>query len=293
MENSNKTNGNSKGLESRIALPPLEIVSETSAGYNVVYDGRKIYVEKSDETSFNLQRPSCGDNSGLVMQLSMRPEATINQDVSAPKEFIPIMIFHELREKEYAEAGLDEPHQRAVNDEILFVLKHLSPSQAEAYFKFADNYRANEIEKQRKIEEAKKQEKFLSELKKRCEDKTPWDFFHVYTGFRMVPADNIIGKDRRDFLCTNQETANRINSITEAPIGLGNRGIIRPVNVVPIKKIVEYLNYDFENRNPTITITGDAELRGLLVEKGHNPILYNPLEDSETYDKLREEIGRR
>ncbi|MBI2105782.1 hypothetical protein HYT56_03015 [Candidatus Woesearchaeota archaeon] len=51
------------------------------------------------------------------------------------------MVFHELREIEYREADFDDAHERAVNDEILYVLKHLGENKLEDYLAFAENYR--------------------------------------------------------------------------------------------------------------------------------------------------------
>ncbi len=51
------------------------------------------------------------------------------------EEFMEVMMFHEIREMEYAKTDLDNAHDRAVNDEILYVLKHFEPKQQKAFFK--------------------------------------------------------------------------------------------------------------------------------------------------------------
>ena len=110
-------------LEDRINLPGIEIIEETEEGYRVNYDDEEVYISKSDESTFSLASPSNGISQEQSLRQFLVPRASITQDTDAPQEYLTAMMMHELREKEYAEAGFGNAHERALNDEVLFVLK--------------------------------------------------------------------------------------------------------------------------------------------------------------------------
>ena len=80
----------------------------------------------------------------IRLEQILLPEAAIFQDEKVPQEFKEIMILHEIRESEYKNAGFEDGHERAMNDEVLYALKFLTPKQRAAYFEFAKEYRATQ-----------------------------------------------------------------------------------------------------------------------------------------------------
>lgn len=267
------------GLEERIILPPIKIVGEDEEGYNVLYDNAEVYIAKTDRSSFSLSPVACSQTMG--MQLSIIPEARITQDSNAPKEFILAMMFHELREKEYLEAGFNNAHERALNDEFLFVLKNLDPSERERYFIFADNYRQRELEKSKQ-----KEIKIRSVDKSACSNN-----FNFYIGVRLLST-----YVRRLLACTNEETADRMNKLTKPCKEFDEYGTVHFINMVSPDLI--FNNFEgFEDwskkgifKKEPVLVTGSTELRDFLSDKGLISRLYNPLEDPEPFDRLKRTI---
>jgi len=145
-----------------VDFPRVKIIKETPEAYLVKFGAENIEVRKSDETYFESESGSSGPAShGMALCQEIRqlllPVNGIFQDEEAERKFAEVMIFHELREKEYDETALeDDPdvsaHQKAVHDEILYVLKHLPPADQEEYFRFADKYRKRAVKRTDKDE---------------------------------------------------------------------------------------------------------------------------------------------
>jgi len=136
-------------LPNLISLERVKIVKETPDVYIVKCGNNEFQIAKDSDSHFSLGSSSPQIELGLSLNLEQRiiPETGIFQDESAPIEFKEIMMFHEIREKEYAESGVEDAHQRAVNDEILYTLKFFDKKTQEKYFKFAEEYREQKRER--------------------------------------------------------------------------------------------------------------------------------------------------
>jgi hypothetical protein len=139
-------------------LPRVTVLSEDDDVFEVEYGGETISVVKSDETCFIAEGGGAASGSGADLSMSLRQNVAINTGIfqdELAREFMEVMIFHELREREYKEAGLEDAHQRAVHDEILYIMAHLPHKQAE-YFAFAKEYRESRAAKPEDDNEAAK-----------------------------------------------------------------------------------------------------------------------------------------
>ncbi len=158
-------------LSDIITLERVEIVEETEDAYTANYKGITHEIAKDTKSHWVDERSSDAEDASqkLVMRLEQRlvPEAGIFQDKEAPQEFKEVMIFHELREKEYANVGFEDAHERAMNDELLYVLKFFDEKTREGYLTFAQEnrkkYATKPEEKARSIHEAYSQ--WLSECR--------------------------------------------------------------------------------------------------------------------------------
>lgn len=145
-------------LEDRITLDRVRIVKETNDGYFVKYGKQRYTIKRDPEQSYfilsdedtGVKGSSAASGAGPLAQshsmvqmqvLEQRLEPGIFQADNVPKEFKEVMIFHELREREYLNGGLDDAHYRAVNDEILYVTRFFDPEKRVRYFEFADKFR--------------------------------------------------------------------------------------------------------------------------------------------------------
>lgn len=150
-----------KELSDMINIGRVHMISEDDDCYRVMYDGEQHTIQKSDETHFLAPPVVGGGGSGCSAELRLEPkleqrlvlETGIFQDDSAPDEFKEVMMFHELREMEYKKAGFDDAHDRAVNDELLYVIKHFEPGMRKEYLRFAGNVRQEAIKKKSSREE--------------------------------------------------------------------------------------------------------------------------------------------
>lgn len=266
-------------LENRIFLPSLKIVEETADGFRVMYKEEEIYIAKAGESTF-FSTNGLSPNMSCHQQLSLTPRLDfITQDEDVPREFISPMIYHELREKEYAEAGLDNTHERALNDELLFVLKNFDADFRVKYFEFADNYRMKALKKREEEEEIKLEKEEFQKKQKRLEDCSADGYFNIYSGIRFVDSFCKI------ITCTNEETADRVNKITEKP----SKAV--PENL----RIISYgggdckenwLNY-VKKLRPDVILTGSTKLSDYLASNNVNSNLYNALKDAEPFDNLK------
>lgn len=161
-----------KLLRELISIPRLEIFKETEEFFEVKLGKEKFRVAKSSETSF-LAAGTAGTH--LAQRLEIRqvtlPDANIFQDEEAPKEFREVMILHEIREMEYKEAGFQDAHERAMQDEALYIIKHFGPDLQQAYLEFARKYRKT------KQESTGKEQKFGAAFDEGKVDQM-WHYFH-------------------------------------------------------------------------------------------------------------------
>ncbi len=129
-----------------ITLERVKITRETPDFFRVEYAGETYDIAKSRESSFVMgdNHPTTGDM--LVMEEKLEqllvPSTGIFQDDTVPIEYKEVMIFHEISEMQYREADFEDAHERAVNDEILYVVKFFDEKTREQYLEFARKYRA-------------------------------------------------------------------------------------------------------------------------------------------------------
>ncbi len=129
------------GLSGRIGLERV-VLEETPDAYRAQYGTETYEIAKDNKSHF-----SGAGAQGIRIRQEMRTEMRISpahgifQDEEMPAEFKEVSIFHEIREREYSQAGFDDAHERAVNDEILYVQKYFSEELQQRYFDFADEYR--------------------------------------------------------------------------------------------------------------------------------------------------------
>ncbi len=136
------------GLSGLINLERIEIVEETDSDFQVRYNNEVYTIAKNSESCFVSEGASstshCGMKQELRLEQRLVPETGFLQDDAVRPEFKEVMMFHELREQEYKNAHFADAHKRAVNDEILYVLKFFD-EQKEEYFKFAEEYRRKHL----------------------------------------------------------------------------------------------------------------------------------------------------
>jgi len=154
-----------ESVTENIKFSRVKILEVTELAYRVEFVGKEYEITKDEESHFE---SFCSGPSGLSggMGLSLRQTLElvqapgIFQDENAPEEFMEAMMLHEIREKEYAEAGFDDAHDRAVHDEMLYALKYFDPEKRQEYFDFAEAYRARAqelAELKREDEEAERE----------------------------------------------------------------------------------------------------------------------------------------
>jgi hypothetical protein len=133
-----------KLIREQIGFSRVKILERLKSGYQVEYEGEKIEIA-SGEISHWTSEGGSGGGAGMSQELRQTlvliPESGIFQDDEAPDEFKEIIMFHELREKEYAEAGFEDAHERAVRDETLYVLQHFDGKTQKEYLNWAKGIR--------------------------------------------------------------------------------------------------------------------------------------------------------
>jgi len=163
-------------LANFIDVPGLKIIKENKDAYFIRYGKEKREIIKDNKTYFEM--PS-SDFSGQGFRLAQALKQKLHfkggifQDKEAPKKFQEVMMFHELREWEYKEHDIEDAHERAVNDEILYILKYFSLEDQKAYLEFAKEYREKaQKEHQLKLleEEKEKKRQQKEEVKKKKEE---------------------------------------------------------------------------------------------------------------------------
>ncbi len=132
-------------LQNFINLNRVKILDENDDFYSVEYNSQLYTIAKDSESRFVQSSPV---NPSMSMHLEQKleqvlmPETGIFQDKKVPQSFKEVMMFHEIREMEYRDAGFNDAHQRAVNDEVLYIQKFLSKKAQKFYLWFAAHYRA-------------------------------------------------------------------------------------------------------------------------------------------------------
>lgn len=129
-------------LEEWIEFPRVNIIKEDEDTYTVEYNGEEVTINKA-----GMEHQGGAYSGGGTPTIELRqqmlqvlqPMHGLFLDREIPPEFREALIFHELREQEYG--GFEDAHQRAVHDEILYVLKHFSPELRKQYLEFAEKER--------------------------------------------------------------------------------------------------------------------------------------------------------
>ena len=119
----------------------LEIIEETNSSYKVKYQNNIYEFIKDTESYFDSgTSQTLSMKQELVLEQRIISENKIFQDETVPKEVKEIMMFHEIRELEYKENGLEDAHRRAVNDEIIYISKFFE-NKINDIFEFIIKYR--------------------------------------------------------------------------------------------------------------------------------------------------------
>ncbi len=147
-------NGSYEAMENDILalirIPRVVITEETADYYMVEFDGETYCFAKSDESSFQMGGggSSGGGSLRMTQEIKTITGTFLTHDENIPAEFAEVIMLHELREEEYVSCGLEDAHDRAVNDEFLYVQKYFSPDAQKRYFAFARDYRHNAVRKE-------------------------------------------------------------------------------------------------------------------------------------------------
>lgn len=142
-----------KELSDLIQLERVRIVEELDDAYKVKYGNDEYNIAKDSQSHWNNGMATHSNGLELRQELRLVPEHGIFQDEQAPAEFKEVMMFHEIREREYSEAGFDDAHERAMNDEVLYILKFFEQEKQKAYLTFAAKYRRGEQNSMRSLEQ--------------------------------------------------------------------------------------------------------------------------------------------
>ncbi len=131
------------GLTSFITLPRVRVLKETNELYTVRYGDEKYDIGKATASYFESQQPST--ELRLEQRIALAAETDIFQDDKVPASYKEVMMFHEIREQEYVQHGLEDAHERAMNDEVLYVLKHFDAQTRDGYLAWARTYREEHV----------------------------------------------------------------------------------------------------------------------------------------------------
>lgn len=151
-----------------IKLPRLRILKETHDGYRVQYGDEILKIAKDDTSHFisgGIQSVTMGMRMKLSQVQVLSENVFIGNEV--PDEFREIVIFHELREIEYKDAGFDDAHNRAVHDEMLYALRYFSPEKVKEYMELAKISRKKARNKQLRIESRQRKSEIEAERERR------------------------------------------------------------------------------------------------------------------------------
>ena len=135
-------------IAENITLDKVNILEETQNEYRIDYKNETFKIIKDKETSFEISSQDYSQKLEMKLELRLSTGSDILQDESVPKEFKEATIFHELREIEYVEANLENPHERALNDEMLYIIKFFNEKTRREYLKFAKQYRKEKLKEE-------------------------------------------------------------------------------------------------------------------------------------------------
>ena len=154
-----------RSIREMIGFDRVKILEVVEGGYRVEYNGNEIEIADHEESHW--ASGSFGGGLSLRQELrqtmSLVPESGLYQDRDAPEEFIEVMMFHEIREKEYAEAGFEDAHARALRDEALYITQHFDGKTQQTYLEWAKEYRLRAAEKVAREAELAEESTDLSE----------------------------------------------------------------------------------------------------------------------------------
>src|SRR3989344_29929 len=131
-------------LQEIIQLNRVNIVDKDDSGYLVEYGGEPYRIGNSNRTHFvSPTNYSASPTIGMALRTEQRlvPATGVFLERDAPEQYREVMIFHELREMEYSNAGMEDAHERALNDEVLYALKFLDDKTRQGYFDFSKKLR--------------------------------------------------------------------------------------------------------------------------------------------------------
>lgn len=135
-------------LQKWISFPRVTVIDETDNAYMVEFDGMKYEVAKCDTGEVKGGAYDGGEGEGRIamdtrheLRQVLVPASGIFSKKNIPSEFREAVAFHELRHVEYG--GDDDAHQKALHDEILYIIKYFSAELRERYLKFARRLRDN------------------------------------------------------------------------------------------------------------------------------------------------------
>lgn len=235
-----------------IDVPGLKITKENGKTYFVRYGKEKREIIKDDKTYFEMPSSS-SSGQGLRLAQTHRQElhfkGGIFQDKETPKKFQEVMMFHELREWEYREHDIENAHERAVNDEILYILKYFSLEDQKAYLEFAKEYRekAQKDQQLKLLKEKREKKRYQREEEKKKKE------------------EEIKKKSEEERLAKEKERQNRVEvlkKIVEPELGLPKN--LSPEEIKEISGIDTWLGIEYLSR-PTFLhcLGGSAGRKGV------------------------------
>ena len=257
----------SETIKELVNIPKVTVLSEDDDEFKVRYKGEVMSVVKSNETCF--VSGGGGGSASIGQSLCLRQQLGIGRGIyhdEQAREFMDVMIFHELREREYKEAGVEDAHQHAVIDEILYVLAHLPEKQRE-YFEFAKEYREaraqqsdedekdtenNESADEESPEEIERRERELEERQRE---------YVKEVALRQIEIENeknaleeLLNKKIDEFLAANPDF---IADRKEYTVAL-------PGDVVPVKTEIKMESFSISSHLPGLKNATCNEIAALL-----------------------------
>jgi hypothetical protein len=200
-------------IKKQINTPRIEMLDQDEDFYHVKLGDEEFKIGKGESSEFIDRTPSggMGMSQQLVQSLEVIPGLSIFQDESVKEEFKEIMMFHEISEIEHKRSGHKDAHQRAVHDEILYVLKYLDPQSQKEYFNWAKKVREEakargEVKVKEKEEEKMKEEEARveeDERKKEIEKEIPELAKELVSKGRQMRPELPIFKDLDDKKATS------------------------------------------------------------------------------------------
>jgi len=240
-------------LADLINLERLEILDQDEHSYTVNYSGKEYEIVKSDTSCFNSASASSGMRLCMKQQQLLEVEG-IFQDEDVPEEYKEVMMFHEIRESQYAEVDFEDAHERAVNDEILYVMKFLGEERLEDYLSWVQDYR-KDIPKEIGKKLIGIWEPF-EEWTKECDFNGSWDDKYKAAARAVEMSRSITPEDLDDFLRRQGMTERIMNQNNYSQYRDTPLFICAAVNALPEgevsvtlpNRVIEANNFDSDPR---------------------------------------------